>query len=119
MSLTDTVRLRRLTGALALCALCAGASAQTTITVRPPPPLPNGEVGVPYSQSLTAIETPIASPTCCTWSVTSGSLGSLNFTFSANNTNARISGTPGAGDAGTLSFTVTATDALILANGKQ
>ncbi len=120
MSLTDTVRLRGLTGALALCALCAGASAQTTITVGPHPPLPNGEVGVAYSQSLTASETPLASPTCCTWSVTRGSLGSLNLTFSGlNNTNALISGTPGAGDAGTLSFTVTASDTLILANGKQ
>ncbi len=120
MSLTDTVRLRGLTGALALFALCAGASAQTTITVGPHPPLPNGEVGVAYSQSLTASETPLASPTCCTWSVTRGSLGSLNLTFSGlNNTNALISGTPGAGDAGTLSFTVTASDTLILANGKQ
>src|SRR5579864_8660689 len=112
-----TVRWERLVGALALIALCTGASAQTTITVGPPPPAPNGEVGIPYTLNLTATETPPA--TCCTWSAT-GLPASLN--ISGTGTSAQITGTPGLSDANTvLNVTVTAADTVLglLINGSQ
>src|SRR5579864_9049919 len=102
-----TVRWERLVGALALIALCTGASAQT-ITVTPSS-LPDGEAGVAYNQTLTATEVPI-SLTCCTWSAT-GLPASLPLTFgSPPASTAQIMGTPVDADAGPLSFTVTATD---------
>jgi hypothetical protein len=81
MSLKDKVRLQGIAGALALCALCARTSAQT-ITVGPLP-LASGEVGVPYSQGLTATENPASSlGACCTWSAR-GLPGDLNLSFTA------------------------------------
>ena len=70
------------------------------ITLLPAPPLPQGTVGVAYSQTITAS----GGTAPYTFSITAGSLPTgLLFT------NGLISGTPTA--AGTFTFTVTATDA--------
>src|SRR6266436_1793166 len=64
--------------------------------------LPGGEVGVAYSQPLTATD---IDPTCCTWNVTVGALPD-GLSLGASGTTTTISGTPTA--SGLFSFTITA-----------
>src|SRR5438552_13214775 len=84
--------------------LCFGGVASgQSIT---PTTLPDGDVGVSYTQTLTA--NGFVPVVCCTWTTpgTSWPAGGLTFFAPGTTTTAQISGTPTA----TISFTVTATD---------
>ncbi|MEK6303287.1 MAG: ice-binding family protein [Acidobacteriota bacterium] len=80
--------------------VCAGAIACPVITVNPAT-LPNGVVGTPYSQTVSAV----GGTAPYTFAVSSGALPNG---LTLNGTTGVISGTPTA--AGTFNFTITATD---------
>src|SRR5579864_9767388 len=93
----------RWSAVVTLAVLCAAGAWAQTVT---PTSLPNGEVGVAYNQTLTANGfLPIL---CCSWTLTPGTGWPGGLSFSSGGTTATISGTPTS--AGSISFTVTATD---------
>src|SRR4051812_35906160 len=77
------------------------ASGQTDISITVPP-LPQGEVGVTYQSGQFSATTSDATATCCTFTASGLSDGLFL------NTSNQIGGTPTS--AGTVTFTVTATD---------
>jgi hypothetical protein len=107
----DKLRLRKLTGALALMLLFVAAAAGMGPDITPAS-LPNGDVSSFYSQTLTASET-VLPPTCCTWKVSKGALPSgLSLSSGTGaSTTATISGTPTT--AGKFSFSIIANDGLV------
>jgi len=107
----DKLRLRKLTGALALMLLFVVAAAGMGPDITPAS-LPNGDVSSFYSQTLIASET-VLPPTCCTWKVAKGVLpGGLSLSSGTGaSTTATISGTPTT--AGKFSFSTIANDGLV------
>ena len=107
----DKLRLRKLTGALALMLLFVAAAAGMGPDITPAS-LPNGDVSSFYSQTLTASET-VLLPTCCTWKVSKGALpGGLSLSSGTGaSTTATISGTPTT--AGKFSFSIIANDGVV------
>ena len=107
----DKLRLRKLTGALALMLLFVVAAAGMGPDITPAS-LPNGDVSSFYSQTLIASET-VLPPTCCTWKVSKGALPSgLSLSSGTGaSTTATISGTPTT--AGKFSFSIIANDGLV------
>jgi hypothetical protein len=89
-------------GAVMLALVCAAAASGQTIISITVPPLPQGEVGVAYPAEQFSATTSDGTATCCTFTASGLSDG---LTLSPSGA---LSGTPTS--AGTVTFTVTATD---------